>query len=158
MRIKVYLVLFLIIFGKRSESLSSEEQTSKIICHFRRLHDANIYEEQKLKAFKLSKYLLNECNIRIKIISNVTNIFNNFVTFVGDNNYKNVRHLMESRDISLTCGIIFVKRFQMIDELPSKINQDIKFVHTKTWNVYEHYIINKNKVKNILGFFNSSFP
>ena len=51
-------------------------------------------------------------------------------------------------------GVIFVDHINVIDELPSKINQDIKFVDTQTWMVYEHYTINKMKIKRQIGFFN----
>ena len=50
--------------------------------------------------------------------------------------------------------MIFVDHINVIDELPSKINQDIKFVDTQTWMVYEHYTINKMKIKHQIGFFN----
>ena len=51
-------------------------------------------------------------------------------------------------------GVIFVDHINVIDELPSKINQDIKFVDTETWMVYEHYTINKMKIKRQIGVFN----
>ena len=50
--------------------------------------------------------------------------------------------------------MIFVDHINVIDELPSKINQDIKFVDTQTWMVYEYYTINKMKIKHQIGFFN----
>ena len=53
--------------------------------------------------------------------------------------------------------MIFVDQAEVIGELPSKINQDIKFVDIQTWTIYEHYKINARTVKNQLGFFNSTF-
>ena len=46
---------------------------------------------------------------------------------------------------------------EIIYDLPTKINQDIKFVDVQTWKVYEHYKINKNNITNPLGFFNNEF-
>ena len=54
-------------------------------------------------------------------------------------------------------GLIFVDQAKVINDLPTKINQDIKFVDMQTWKVYEHYKINKRTTKNQLGFFNSAF-
>lgn len=51
-------------------------------------------------------------------------------------------------------GVIFIDDINVINELPSKINQDIKFVDTQTWMVYEHYKINEIKIKRQIGFFN----
>ena len=41
--------------------------------------------------------------------------------------------------------------------MPTKINQDFKFVDMQTWRVYEHYGITKKNTKNELGFFDESF-
>ena len=54
-------------------------------------------------------------------------------------------------------GVIFVNNFKEIQDLPSKINQDIKFVDMETWRVYEHYIINDEPIMNQLGFFDNEF-
>ena len=54
-------------------------------------------------------------------------------------------------------GIIFVDNIEVIDDLPTKINQDIVFVDVKTWKVYEKYAINKIVIKRQLGFFNNLF-
>ena len=53
-------------------------------------------------------------------------------------------------------GIIFADNIEVIDELPTKINQDIVFVDVKTWKVYENYAINNIVIKRQLGFFNNS--
>ena len=45
----------------------------------------------------------------------------------------------------------------MIDDLSTKIDQDINFVDVETWKVYEHYTINQKKILNLLGFFNDDF-
>ena len=53
-------------------------------------------------------------------------------------------------------GIIFADTIEVIDHLPTKINQDIIFVDVKTWKVYENYAINDKVIKHQLGFFNNS--
>ena len=45
----------------------------------------------------------------------------------------------------------------MIDDLSTKIDQDINFVDVETWKVYEHYTINQKKILNLLGVFNYDF-
>ena len=54
-------------------------------------------------------------------------------------------------------GIIFADTIEVIDHLPTKIDQDIVFVDVKTWKVYENYAINKIVIKRQLGFFNNLF-
>ena len=45
----------------------------------------------------------------------------------------------------------------MMSFLSTRINQEIYFIDTSTWNVYEHYTINGQMFKNQLGFFNAAF-
>ena len=54
-------------------------------------------------------------------------------------------------------GIIFADTIEVIDHLPTKINQDIVFVDVETWKVYENYAINDKVIKRQLGFFNNTF-
>ena len=70
---------------------------------------------------------------------------------------QDVKSLVENSDVIVKSGLIFVDQAKMINDLPTKINQDIKFVDMQTWKVYEHYKINKRTIKNQLGFFNSAF-
>ena len=51
-------------------------------------------------------------------------------------------------------GIILVDNTEVIDSLPTKINQDILFVDVETGRVYENYAINDEVIKRQLGFFN----
>ena len=53
--------------------------------------------------------------------------------------------------------MVFISNFYVINDLCTKINQDIRFVDVETWRVYEHYMINKKKILNQLGFFNDDF-
>ena len=53
--------------------------------------------------------------------------------------------------------MIFTSNWYVIEDLSTKINQDINFVDVETWKVYEHYIINQKKILNLLGFFNDDF-
>ena len=57
----------------------------------------------------------------------------------------------------ISFGIIFADTIEVIDHLPTKIDQDIVFVDVKTWKVYENYAINKIVIKRQLGFFNNLF-
>ena len=65
--------------------------------------------------------------------------------------------MVENSDVIVKSGLIFVDQVKVINDLPTKINQDIKFVDMQTWKVYEHYKINKRTIKNQLGFFNNAF-
>ena len=53
-------------------------------------------------------------------------------------------------------GIIFIDSMNM-SFLSTKINQEIYFIDTSTWKVYEHYTINEEHFRNQLGFFNAMF-
>ena len=53
--------------------------------------------------------------------------------------------------------MVFTSNLYVIDDLSTKINQDINFVDVETWKVYEHYTINQKKILNLLGFFNDDF-
>ena len=44
-----------------------------------------------------------------------------------------------------------------LSSLPSKINQDIRFVNQEDWKVYEHYKINDKIILNQIGFFDNTF-
>ena len=70
---------------------------------------------------------------------------------------QDVKSLVENSYLIVKSGLIFVDQAKVINDLPTKINQDIKFVDMQTWKVYEHYKINKRTIKNQLGFFNSAF-
>ena len=59
--------------------------------------------------------------------------------------------------MNLSFGIVFVNGTEMIDDLPTKINQNVHFVDIRTWKVYEHYEINGVKTMLQLGFFDYDF-
>ena len=44
-----------------------------------------------------------------------------------------------------------------MEGLSTKINQEIQFVNTESWEVYEHYTINNEKIQRKLGFFDKNF-
>ena len=54
-------------------------------------------------------------------------------------------------------GMILFDNHEVIDDLPTEINQDIVFVDVETWKVYENYAINDKVIKRQLGFFNNMF-
>ena len=66
-----------------------------------------------------------------------------------------MQYLLNHDDTRISFGIIFTDSIEVIDSLSTKINQDIVFVETKTWRVYEHYTINNIGIKNKLGLFKS---
>ena len=68
-----------------------------------------------------------------------------------------LKSLFNNPDIVLPNGIIFVDNVNEINNIPSKINEDVRFVDTSNWRVYECYEINKKVIQNELGFFNESF-
>ena len=70
---------------------------------------------------------------------------------------QNVKSMIENKNVIVKSGLIFVDEAKVINDLPSKINQDIQFVEMQTWKVYEHYKINERTIKNQLGFFNIAF-
>ena len=45
----------------------------------------------------------------------------------------------------------------MIEGLSTEINQEIQFVNTETWEVYEHYTVNNEKIQTKLGVFDKNF-
>ena len=45
----------------------------------------------------------------------------------------------------------------MIESLSTEINQEIQFVNTETWEVYEHYTVNNEKIQTKLGVFDKNF-
>ena len=57
----------------------------------------------------------------------------------------------------LVRGIVFIDKIEMMGELSTRINQDIKFIDITTWKVYEHYTINREIKINQLGFFGSVY-
>ena len=51
---------------------------------------------------------------------------------------QDVKSMVENSDVIVKSGLIFVDQAKVINDLPTKINQDIKFVDMQTWKVYEH--------------------
>ena len=43
-----------------------------------------------------------------------------------------------------------------MEDLSTKINQEIQFVNTRTWEVYEHYTVNNEKIQTKLGLFDKN--
>ena len=68
-----------------------------------------------------------------------------------------LKTLFENDNSKLSFGLIFISNFHVIDNLSTKINQEIIFVDIETWKVYEHYMINQKKILNQLGSFNNDF-
>jgi len=107
--------------------------------------------------------------MQVRIVSNIEIVgINDVVIFIDNQNVKILQdiHTMIAKH-KVTYGIFFVENINIIKDLPTNINQNIKFVNVENWKVYEHYKINGHKVMNQLGFltddlkyvpiFNSSF-
>ena len=45
----------------------------------------------------------------------------------------------------------------VMEDLSTTINQEIQFVDIRSWEVYEHYTVNNEKVQRKLGFFDKKF-
>ena len=80
------------------------------------------------------------------------------ITFVNQNvDNKHLKSIIENKNVIVKFGLIFFNQINVIENLPTRINQDIKFVDIQTWKVYEHYKVNGIGIKNELGYFDSSF-
>ena len=82
----------------------------------------------------------------------VKNIFIRITLFPQD-----IQSIIENNDNKVSFGIIFVNDKIVINDLPTSINQEIRFVNINTWRVYEHYVINKKNIINQLGYFDNDF-
>ena len=70
---------------------------------------------------------------------------------------KDVLSIIQDPERKISAGIIFIDGMRTLSGLPSKINQDIKFVNQEDWKVYEHYKINDEIIINQIGFFDNTF-
>ena len=70
---------------------------------------------------------------------------------------KDVLSIIQDPERKISSGIIFIDDIKTLSGLPSKINQDIKFVNQADWKVYEHYKINDEIITNQMGFFDNTF-
>ena len=55
---------------------------------------------------------------------------------------KDIQSIIQDPERKISSGIIFIDDMKVLTNLPTKINQDIKFVNLEDWKVYEHYKIN----------------
>ena len=70
---------------------------------------------------------------------------------------QDLQSIIENNNKMVTYGIIFVDNIEALKILPTRINQDIKFVIMENWKVYECYKINEKAVINEVGAFNKTF-
>ena len=68
-----------------------------------------------------------------------------------------MKSIIKRIDGNVLHGTIFVDNLTAIEGLSTKINQDIQFVNTESWEVYEHYTVNNEKIQTKLGFFDKKF-
>ena len=68
-----------------------------------------------------------------------------------------MKSIIKRIDRNVLHGTIFVNNLKAIEGLSTKINQDIQFVNTESWEVYEHYTVNNEKIQTKLGFFDKNF-
>ena len=60
------------------------QNIGKIICSLSRTHHANIFKQELVDSIKLSKYLFQECNIRVRIVFDVReNVKHDFILFAS---------------------------------------------------------------------------
>ena len=135
----------------------NETSVSKVVCFYNRLKTVDLlFSSRKSWSHKLSKTLFKQCSIRIKSGIEVSSMKNNFVGFANKNSeIQELSKLIGNSQV--TYGIIFFDEMNQMNELQTRIDQEIIFVNTNSWKVYEHYIINNQKIKNELGYFSSSF-
>ena len=150
-------MMFFIFLQLNTSHLLNETSVSKVVCFYNRFKTVDLLlSSRKSWSHKLSKTLFKQCSIRIKSGFEVSSMKNDFVGFANKNS--EIRELSKLiRNSQVTYGIIFFDEMNQMDELQTRIDQEIIFVNTNSWKVYEHYIINNQKIKKELGVFNSSF-
>ena len=52
-------------------TFTSEQSISKVICLFSQFENANIFKGALVKPIKMSKELFKQCNIKVKIVSDM---------------------------------------------------------------------------------------
>ena len=70
---------------------------------------------------------------------------------------KDIQSIIQDPERKISSGIIFIDDMKVLTNLPTKINQDIKFVNQEDWKVYEHYKINDKIITNELGVLDDTF-
>ena len=155
MKSNTFLIVFLSLL---SSSLSiNENRIAKAICFFE-MRSADILSFERIRSINLSKKISKECNLKVKIIIEAKENQNFFVAFANPKINFRIKGLVKKNgDSPIYDGLIFFENFDAIVNLSSRINQDVKFIDTKTWMVYEYYTINGKDIMRPLGFFNSSF-
>ena len=155
MKSNTFLIVFLSLL---SSSLSiNENRIAKAICFFE-MRSADILSLERIRSVNLSKKISKECNLKVKIITEAKENKNFFVAFANPKINSRINGLVKKNGNSpIYDGLIFFENFDAIVNLSSRINQDVKFIDTKTWMVYEYYSINGKDIMRPLGFFNSSF-
>ena len=68
-----------------------------------------------------------------------------------------MKSIIKRIDRNVLHGTIFINNLKAIEGLSTKINQDIQFVNTESWEVYEHYTVNNEKIQTKLGLFDKNF-
>jgi hypothetical protein len=154
MKSNTFLIVF---FSLLSSSLSIDEDIiAKVICSFETT-SADILSIERTKSINLSKMISKECNLKVKIFTEAKENKNFFVAFSNLNNNKRIMELVKKDGKHpINHGLIFFDNFNVIVNLSSRINQDVKFIDKKTWMVYEYYTINGNDIMRSIGFFNTS--
>ena len=60
------------------------QNISKFICSLSRSNHADIFKQELVDSIKLSKYLFQECNIRVRIVFDVSeNVKHDFILFAS---------------------------------------------------------------------------
>ena len=151
--IRFYVLISLI---KLSHTFN-ETEASSIICFYSRSKIVDfLLSKNKTWTLNLSKTLFKECGIRIWSHLDNIEVRNDFVAF--PQNKKEISTLSKIIENNfLKFGVIFIDDMNLMNEAPTKINEEIMFINSKSLYVYEHYTINDHKSRTFLGYF-KGFP
>ena len=135
------------------------ENISKVLCFLYgevKGWGVDILNTRVIRLVDLNKILYEKCDLRTRIISSNTANFNKLIAFATEETIEAIQDLVNRNEEAYLFGIIFFDKHEVMMSLPTKINQEILFINSNTWDIYEHYSINGNNVATPIAFFNSS--
>ena len=155
--------LMLVLLSLLSVSLGFEmENIGKVLCFlYGKVKGwggtrVDILNTREIRLVDLNKILYEKCDLRTRIISSNTANFNKLIAFATEETIEAIQDLVNRNEEAYLFGIIFFDKHEVMMSLPTKINQEILFINSNTWDIYEHYSINGNNVTTPIAFFNSS--
>ena len=134
------------------------ENISKVLCLWFGQFEGtrvDILDTRVIRLVDLNKILFKKCNLWTRIVSsNITN-HNKLIAFANEETIEGIQDLVNRNEANAVFGLIFFETNETLMKLQSRIDQDIFFINSNTWYIYEHYSININE-SNIMrqcGFF-----